>query len=151
MAAPNTFVAKLISWNAAALVLRLMLFAVFFYHGGQKMFGWFGGHGWAAAVGGFEKAGIPAPLAMAIPITEFVGACCILVGLLARFWAAGHAIIMINAIILVHSHDPWNTMNPTISFPLAVLAIALAVFLGGPGRYAFADFEGRLLGLPRST
>jgi len=147
MANPNSVLARIFSWDIAALVLRLMIFLMFVYHGSQKMFGWFGGPGFEKVVGMFEGRGIPAPLAMAVPVTEFVGGCCVLLGLLTRFWSAGHAIIMINAIVLVHAHDAWNPAGPSISLPLMTLGLSLALFLGGPGRYAIADWEGRLLGV----
>ena len=144
MADQRRVLARMFSWDTAAIILRIVLAAVFIHHGGEKMFGWFGGKGWETTVGDCQGMGIPRPLAMAVPITEFVGACCIAVGLLARFWSAGLAIVMINAIAMVHFKQGWARSE----FQLCLLAMSLAVFLGGPGRWALADLEGRLLGLP---
>lgn len=146
------------SGETALLVIRVVLAAVFMFHGGQKMFGWFGGNGWDNSVAYFvDKHGIPQFLAAATIITEFVGGACILLGLLARFWGAGLAIIMINAIALVHFADGWKGDEFSFAalwkgneFQLSLMAMGLAVFLGGPGRWALADFEGWLLGLRSS-
>ncbi|MBN2583263.1 MAG: DoxX family protein [Planctomycetes bacterium] len=152
---------KVFSRDMAALVLRIVLGLIFVFHGGQKMFGcfnfdelsgwlqWFdsprGPGGFTNTVKGFVSMGVPRPLAMAVPITEFFGGLCLLFGLLSRFWAAGLAIIMANAIIMVHGRQGWANNE----FQLSLLAMSLAVFLAGPGRWALADWEGRLLGLTR--
>jgi putative oxidoreductase len=141
--------AKVFSADAAALVLRLMLAAVFIHHGGAKMFGWFGGNGWQAAIRQQAGMDIPVALAAAAIVTEFVGGCCILVGLLARFWAAGLAVIMLVAIFYVHMHLKGDPVGK-LEFQFALLAASLAVVLMGPGRWSLADFEGWILGL-RST
>lgn len=150
---------KLFSAETGALFLRLVLGATFFYHGAQKMFGWFGGHGWPATIQmlmGMSVAGhhVPQWLAMAVPITEFVGGCCLLVGLLTRFWGAGLAINMVGAIVLVHGPAAWkngelapNELIAQVQFPLALWAMALALFLGGPGKWYLADIEGWALGV----
>src|SRR6267142_6325609 len=50
--------------NTATLILRLVLGIVFFAHGAQKMFGWFGGWGYSATMNVFiGMMHIPAPLA----------------------------------------------------------------------------------------
>ena len=38
--------------------LRAALGAVFFAHGAQKLFGWFGGHGLEATSGAFDSMGL---------------------------------------------------------------------------------------------
>src|SRR5437867_11856999 len=45
------------SWSH--LVVRLALGIVFFAHGAQKTFGWFGGHGLSATIAGFRQMNIP--------------------------------------------------------------------------------------------
>jgi putative oxidoreductase len=150
---------KIFSAETGALFLRLVLGATFFYHGAQKMFGWFGGPGWDNTIQnlmGMAVAGhhVPQWLAMAVPITEFVGGCCILVGLLTRFWAAGLAINMIGAIVLLHGPSGWkngwlapNGLIFQLHLPLAMWAMAMALFLGGPGKWYIADIEGWALGV----
>ncbi len=44
------------SWSH--LVVRVVLGIVFFAHGAQKTFGWFGGHGLSATIGGFRQMNI---------------------------------------------------------------------------------------------
>ena len=45
------------SWSH--LVVRVALGIVFFAHGAQKTFGWFGGRGLSATSAGFRTMGIP--------------------------------------------------------------------------------------------
>ncbi len=37
--------------NTATVILRVLLGVLFFVHGAQKMFGWFGGWGFSATMG----------------------------------------------------------------------------------------------------
>jgi len=75
------------SWGAvdgAALVLRGVLGLVFFAHGAQKLFGWFGGGGIDGTAAFFDSIGIPAPdfFAVFVGLTEFVGGLLLIAGLL---------------------------------------------------------------------
>ena len=45
------------SWSH--LVVRLILGIVFFAHGAQKVFGWFGGGGLSPTIAGFRQMNIP--------------------------------------------------------------------------------------------
>src|SRR5207245_10718440 len=45
------------SWSHP--VVRLILGAIFFAHGAQKVFGWFGGRGLAQTIAGFRQMNIP--------------------------------------------------------------------------------------------
>lgn len=44
-----------VSSQQADLILRIALGTVFFAHGSQKLFGWFGGNGWSATIGFFLR------------------------------------------------------------------------------------------------
>lgn len=135
------------------LLLRLGLGVIFVAHGGQKLFGWWGGRGLAATVQGFETGlGIPAPLAYLAVFTEFFGGLAVIVGVLARLAALGLGVTMIVAMAKVHLAHGFFLANPSkpdagsgIEFNLALLAMSLAVLLAGPGRLAIADLEPRLL------
>ncbi len=153
MAKRKSAPANVFSWDSAALALRLALGLIFIWHGGQKIFGWEGGAGWSGTI--TRMGHIPAPLVMALMLTEFVGGTCIIIGLLTRFWSAGLVIAMAVAIGMVHFPRGWAD-DGTFSFArmvseneyqLSLLTMALALFLAGPGRWALADVEGWVLGL----
>ena len=77
--------------------LRAALGWVFLRHGIVKL-----GMGVAGVAGFFGGLGIPAPHVSAVIImtVETVGAVCLLVGMLTRFWAAMMALDMIVAILV---------------------------------------------------
>src|SRR5258708_23545028 len=79
------------------LFLRLAVGAVFFAHGGQKLFGWFGGHGLEANVAGFAEGGIPAPLGYLVAFTEFFGGLWVITGAPEMRFALGSVIFLIVA------------------------------------------------------
>src|SRR5713226_9925981 len=66
-------------------ILRLVLGIVFFFHGAQKMLGWFGGYGFSGSMNFFtHQMGIPAVFAFLAITAEFFGSLGLIVGLLAR-------------------------------------------------------------------
>lgn len=96
----NSFLNKIfqVSSQQADLFLRLALGIVFFAHGAQKLFGWFGGYGWNGTIGFFTQTlNISAPLAGLAILTEFFGGIAIILGLLTRPAALGLAITMLVA------------------------------------------------------
>lgn len=128
----------------ALLVLRLALGAIILYHGSQKLFGAFGGLGFAAQLESFEqRRGIPPALGSLAVFAEFFGGLGILVGLLTRLAAFGVACTMVVATFfnattiasLVASPANPRPINDT-AYPLALFAIALALVLVGAGRYS---------------
>lgn len=126
------------SWSH--LVVRLALGIVFFAHGAQKTFGWFGGRGLTATIAGFRQMGIP-PAATAIAaFTECFGGLAMIVGLLARPAALGLIVVMLVAIAKVHAKNGFF-LNFALTagkghgyeFNLVLIAMALSILVGGAG------------------
>ena len=126
------------SWSH--LVVRVGLGIVFFAHGAQKTFGWFGGHGLSATIGGFRQMNIPPAATALAAFTECFGGLALIVGLLARPAALGLILIMLVAIAKVHGRHGFFlnfTMTPGkghgVEFNLALIAMALSILIGGAG------------------
>jgi len=127
------------SWSL--LVIRLALGIIFFAHGAQKVFGWFGGHGLKGTIGYFQQAlKIPAAMTVLAALTEFLGGAALIVGLLGRPAALGLIVIMLVAVAKVHWPNGFFmnwAMQPGkghgFEMNLALLAMALAVLIGGAG------------------
>ncbi len=128
--------------DTASLVLRLLLGIVFFPHGAQKVFGWFGGHGFAGTMDGFMKMGIPAFLAFLAILAESAGSVGLITGFLTRVCAFGIACNMVVAILMIHIHNGffmnWSGKKPGEGFEyhLLVIAIAIALMIKGGGRWS---------------
>ncbi len=119
----------------ARLLLRLVLGGLFFGHGTQKLFGWFGGHGLDATSQGFESMGArPGRLnAIAASTAETAGGALVVLGAATPLAAAGLVATMLTAIKRVHfKNGPWNT-NGGYEFNLTLIAAALALVEVGPG------------------
>jgi putative oxidoreductase len=112
---------------AVPLLLRLVLGAIFIAHGFQKVSGDM--HEFTRTVG---HLGFPMPLlfAWAAAFSEFLGGICVLAGLFARWAALAIAIVMVVAVTQVHLHEG---LIHGYEYPLALLAIAIAIVLTGAG------------------
>jgi putative oxidoreductase len=119
------------------LLLRVVVGGTMFSHGAQKLFGWFGGHGLRGTAGFFESLGWRMPLAMALlaGIGEASGAAFAL-GFLTPLAALGIAVVMLNAIFVVHWRNGFFNGNGGIEFPLTLATVAVAVAATGPGRFS---------------
>lgn len=113
------------------LSVRLGLAGVFIFHGGQKLFGLFGGQGMAQLVQGFGPV-----LGYLIAVGEFFGGLGLLVGFLSRFSAASLVVIMAGAIALVHGKNGFSAQANGYEHNFTLLMMALAILLAGPGRIA---------------
>jgi putative oxidoreductase len=116
----------------APTVARIILGIVFFAHGAEKMFGWFGGWGLKRTVRAMtEHDGVPAALAVCAVATQFFGGAALIVGLLGRVAALGIAVIMLFAIVKVHGKFGlflnWFGDRKGNGCEYHLLAIALAV------------------------
>lgn len=123
-------------------MMRLILGAVFFAHGAQKMLGWFGGYGFFGTMGSFEKMGMPAALAFLIIFTEFFGSLGLIFGLLSRLAGVGITALMLGAIAMVHLKFGffmnWFGNQPGEGFEYHLLAIALALAIAVRGAGALS-------------
>lgn len=115
------------------LILRLALGAVFIAHGGQKVFGLFGGHGLQGTAQFMSKLGIPPFLAYAASFAEFFGGVGVLLGLITPLAALGLAVTMAVAIFKAHLADGFF-MPKGFEYPLSLLGMSLCLAVGGPGR-----------------
>jgi putative oxidoreductase len=118
------------------LVLRLVMGLTLAAHGGQKLFGWFGGPGRAGTAGFFGKLGFRWPLAMALMagLSEFGGGVLFAAGLLTPLAALAITVVMLNAFATVHRPNGFFVTAGGYEYNLTVGAIAVAVAAIGPGR-----------------
>lgn len=129
------------SWSH--LVVRLALGVIFFAHGAQKTFGWFGGSGLSDTVAGFRGLGVSPPGAVAAAFVELFGGLALVFGLLARPAALGLVVVMLVAIAKVHARHGFflnAELRPGrghgLEYSLALAAMALSILIGGAGQWS---------------
>jgi putative oxidoreductase len=126
------------SW--AITVVRVVLGAIMFAHGSQKVLGWFGGYGLKGTTGYFKSIGIPLPVGYAVCFIEFLGGMALMLGLFTRLAAVGVVAVMVGAILKVHLPNGFF-MNWELSpgkghgyeTNLALIGMALACIIAGGG------------------
>jgi putative oxidoreductase len=121
--------------DVSLLLLRIALGIVFVFHGGQKLFGWFGGPGMQGFVK-YMPAHLPPVFAYLVAIGEFFGGLGLLVGLLTRIAALGPIASMTGAVLLVHMKNGFSMQHQGFEYPFTLLLVAIAVLVSGPGRYS---------------
>ena len=126
------------SW--AITVIRVALGVVFFAHGAQKVFGWFGGYGLKGTTGYFVSIGLPLPVAYAACFLELLGGVGLLLGLFTRLAALAIIAMMAGAIAKVHwPHGffiNWELApgkGHGFEANLAFIAMAVACVIAGGG------------------
>jgi putative oxidoreductase len=125
------------------LLLRVVVGGTMFSHGAQKLFGWFGGHGLRGTAGFFGSLGWRLPLVMAFlaGLGEASGLA-FAVGFLTPLAAFGIAVVMLNAIAVVHWRNGFFNGNGGIEFPLVLATSAVAIAAIGPGRFSIDRWIG---------
>jgi putative oxidoreductase len=119
------------------LFLRLVVGALLFAHGTQKLFGWWGGGGPRGTAGFFGQLGFRAPLAMAVTagVSEASGLL-FAIGFLTPLAALLIASTMVVAIGSVHwKNGLWNSAGG-FEFNMVLWTVAIAVAASGPGRFS---------------
>jgi putative oxidoreductase len=126
------------------LVLRLAVGLTMAAHGGQKLFGWFGGYGIAGTGGWLESIGFrPGKVQAAVAGTfEFAGGLLIALGLLTPVGAALIIAVMVTAIGSVHLPKGFWVSDGGFEYNLMILASSAALAFAGPGAYSLDAVNG---------
>ena len=122
---------------------RIILGIIFFAHGSQKVFGWFGGPGLRQTMRTLtEVVGLPTVVAFAAVGAEFAGGVGLILGFLARISALGIAVNMLAGIFMVHGRCGlfmnWFGDRKGHGIEYHLLAIALAIVIIAKGAGAFS-------------
>src|SRR5215468_2089896 len=126
------------------LVLRLAVGLTMAAHGGQKLFGWFGGYGIAGTGGWLESIGFrPGRVQAVIAGTfEFAGGLLIALGLLTPVGTALVIAVMVTAIGSVHLPKGFWVTDGGFEYNLMILASSAALAFAGPGAYSLDAVQG---------
>jgi putative oxidoreductase len=130
--------------NLALLALHVVVGLLFFAHGTQKLFGWFGGHGIEGTAGFFDELGMhPGRLhAWAAAFAETVGGILLALGLVTPIGAALVIAVMTAAVITVHwEKGPFNTEGG-YEFNLTLVAAVFTLSGVGPGEWSLDNVLG---------
>ncbi len=136
---------KLLKTNesVSSLILRLALGLVILPHGAQKVFGWFGGHGFGPTVDFFTtQMGFPVVVPYLVIASEFLGALGLIFGFLVRLSAAGIFYVMLGAVVAVHWGNGFfmnwfgNQSGEGFEYHLLAMAIAAVLVLTGGGKFS---------------
>jgi len=130
------------------LVLRLAVGLTMAAHGGQKLFGWFGGYGLAGTGGfletlGFRPGRVHASLA---GTAELLGGLLIALGLLTPVGAALVIAVMVVAIGSVHLPKGFFVSDGGFEYNLMIVASSAALAFAGPGAYSLDAVDGLYAG-----
>jgi putative oxidoreductase len=124
------------------IFLRLFLALVVFPHGAQKVLGWFGGYGFNGTMAFFTGAmGLPYAVALLPVITEFLAPVALAFGFFTRIAALA---LGVNFLVVMTVLWPngffmnWfgNQKGEGIEYVLLIFGIALALIVGGAGRFS---------------
>jgi putative oxidoreductase len=122
---------------------RVILSMIFFAHGSQKMFGFFGGRGVAGTIAIFEQTmGIPAPLTVLAMTAEVFGAIGLFFGLFSRVAASGVLVVMIVAPFANHLYPNFfmnwqgRQMGEGYEYHLLAIALIVTVLVRGGGAFS---------------
>jgi len=120
------------------LPIRIGLGWIFIAHGGQKLFGWWGGHGLHGFAGSLESMGMKPAMFWAVfaAVQELVGGLMVLFGVYARWGALFLIGVMIFAIALVHGKNGFFLMNRGYEYNVALIAMSICILFKGSGPYS---------------
>ncbi len=129
-------------------VLRATVGGIFFAHGAQKLFGWFGGHGLEATGQAFDSMGMKPGRrnALLAGAAEAGGGALIATGFLTPLGSAAVIGVMDQAVRSVHKEKGFFVTEGGYEYNLALVVAAVAIADAGPGPVSLD----RVLGTERS-
>lgn len=129
--------------QVAPAIARLALGAAILPHGAQKLFGWFGGHGFANTMHWFtETMQIPWIFGFAAIVAETLGGVALIVGAASRLAALAVGAIYVVAIATVHGQHGFfmnwfgNQKGEGWEYFLLGLALVAIVAIAGGGAWS---------------
>lgn len=125
------------------LLMRLMLAAVFLFHGSQKIFGMFDGPGMEKFGQYLESMDVPMPIvsAWAAALAEFLGGIFLVLGTGMRFVIPFTAFTMLVAILKVHG-KAFSLEHGGMEYAITLAIMLIGLTLTGPGRFTIGKLFG---------
>lgn len=126
------------------LVLRLAVGLTMAAHGGQKLFGWFGGYGLSGTGGFLESLGFrPGRVHAALAgLAELGGGLLLALGLLTPLGSALVLAVMVVAVGSVHLPKGFFVSDGGAEYNLVIMAAVAALAFTGPGAYSLDAVDG---------
>jgi putative oxidoreductase len=120
--------------RAALGLLRAAAAVPLFFHGSQKLLGWFGGSGLEPFAAYLEGLGVPyaLPSALLAAVSEVAGAIALGLGLGA--WALMPAIFTMGVAALTSLRNGYDVLHGGAEYPLTLLVVMVAIALASPAR-----------------
>ncbi|MDP2600779.1 MAG: DoxX family protein [Deltaproteobacteria bacterium] len=120
------------------IVLRIALGAIFIAHGGQKLFGLWGGPSLSGFTQSMENLGLPFPGVMALVAgcAEFFGGLMVLLGFYARWGALFILGVMAVAVYTIHWKNGFFLQNQGYEYNLAIVAMCISILFASSGRWS---------------
>ena len=123
--------------DAGLLLLRVGVGVAGIFHGAQKVFGIWEGHGIKGFAGALTKMNVPMPEVSAwlAALAELGGGALLVLGLMTRLAAVPFAFTMFVAWAVAHNAS-FLKANGGSDFPFVLMMAALALVLTGAGKYS---------------
>ncbi len=129
--------------NTTATIIRIVLGAILFPHGAQKLLGWFGGYGFNGTMGFLTgTAGLPWLIAFLVIAIEFFGALALIFGFATRIIAVGIIVLFAGIIFTSHLNNGffmnWSgqLQGEGFEYHLLVIGMAIALLVSGAGKWS---------------
>ncbi|HZD51625.1 MAG TPA: DoxX family protein [Woeseiaceae bacterium] len=143
----SDFFRRLVTTRAGwgPLVLRVPIGITLMGHGGQKLFGWFGGPGLEGTGSMMAQIGLNPGYVMGLLAgsAEFFGGLLLFIGFLVRPAGAVVGCTMLVAIFAVHFPKGLFLANGGYEYALALLAVSVSLLVSGAGRVSIDEWLAR--------
>lgn len=123
---------RLLRWGL--LPVRMMTGVIFFVHGAQKAFGWFGGRGFDSTMAMVEGIGFPLPavFALLLVVAELGGGIALILGVAPRVAAFLILVVMLVALRTAHKGDSFLATH----LHQMIIAACLTLMVAGGGAFS---------------